>query len=544
MLKKIFLIQRNKLFASFIASTLIGFALCMQAYAQEGKLLRWSSAGDFLTFDVHAQNESLNSAANAAVYESLVRYNPQMKIEPALASHYERVKDGFLFTIREGVRFHEGQLLTAEDVAYSINRALMPESQFKVAASGIINASVVNGNQVLIKTISGSPVFLNQLTQLRILNKEWLKKHNALLPQNYVSGEESYLARHANGTGPFKLAYREVDVRTEFIANHDWWDEANRKGNVEKVIYTPISSPATRTAALLSGQVDFVLDPAPQDLSRLERNDAIKVLSYAEDRVMMIALDQHRDHSPYVSDSQGKPMTINPFKDVRVRQALSLAVNRNALVKSIMRGKAVPTGTVISRSVFGYSEQIAEPDSYDLEKAKALLKEAGFENGFSFTLDTPNNRWINDENLCKALAGMWAKLNIKVNVHSMPRSQYFPKVLSFDTSAGLVGWGSSTFDAYYPMQSLSATFNAFSGAGISNIGRISDRRMDELLKKLSVEENSETRKSLAQEVLMLEKKEVFHIPLLQPMFSWAMKKNVEPIVRADNRLTLEWVTIQ
>lgn len=544
MLKKIFLIQRNKLFASFIASTLIGFGLCMQAYAQEGKLLRWSSAGDFLTFDVHAQNESLNSAANAAVYESLVRYNPQMKIEPALASHYERVKDGFLFTIREGVRFHEGQLLTAEDVAYSINRALMPESQFKVAASGIINASVVNGNQVLIKTISGSPVFLNQLTQLRILNKEWLKKHNALRPQNYVSGEESYLARHANGTGPFKLAYREVDVRTEFIANHDWWDEANRKGNVEKVIYTPISSPATRTAALLSGQVDFVLDPAPQDLSRLERNDAIKVLSYAEDRVMMIALDQHRDHSPYVSDSQGKPMTVNPFKDVRVRQALSLAVNRNALVKSIMRGKAVPTGTVVSRSVFGYSEQIAEPDSYDLEKAKALLKEAGFENGFSFTLDAPNNRWINDENLCKALAGMWAKLNIKVNVHSMPRSQYFPNVLSFDTSAGLVGWGSSTFDAYYPMQSLSATFNVSSGAGISNIGRISDHRMDELLKKLSVEENSETRKSLAQEVLMLEKREVFHIPLLQPMFSWAMKKNVEPIVRADNRLTLEWVTIQ
>ena len=164
--------------------------------------------------------------------------------------------------------------------------------------------------------------------------------------------------------------------------------------------------------------------------------------------------------------------------------------------------------------------------------------------GEDVKLDTPNNRWINDENLCKALAGMWAKLNLKVNVHSMPRSQYFPKVLSFDSSAGLVGWGSSTFDAYYPMQSLSATYDASSGAGISNIGRISDSRMDELLKKLAVAENPDSRQKLAQEVLALGKTEVFHIPFLQPMFSWAMKKNVEPIVRPDNRLTLEWVTIR
>ena len=208
-----------------------------------------------------------------------------------------------------------------------------------------------------------------------------------------------------------------------------------------------------------------------------------------------------------------------------------------------MRGKAIATGTLISQSVFGYSADIAEPIAYDLNKAKALLKEAGLENGFAFTLDTPNNRWINDENLCKALAGMWAKLNIKVNVHSMPRSQYFPKVLSFDTSAGLVGWGSSTFDAYYPMQSLSATYDGASGAGISNIGRISNATMDTLLKQLAVSEDLPKRQTLAQEVLQLEKSEALHIPLLQPMFSWAMKKNVEAVVRPDNRLTLEWITI-
>lgn len=148
-----------------------------------------------------------------------------MRVEPCLASQYQRVKNGFLFTIRENVRFHEGETLTTEDVAYSINRALLPESQFKAAASGILGAEVVNNRQVLVKTVSGSPVFLNQLTQLRILNKKWLEKHKALRPQNYVSGEESYLARHANGTGPFKLVSREVDVKTQFVANHEWWDE-------------------------------------------------------------------------------------------------------------------------------------------------------------------------------------------------------------------------------------------------------------------------------------------------------------------------------
>lgn len=529
---------------AFLGLAVLSIALLAQAQDSNVKTLKWSSAGDFLTFDVHAQNESLNSAANAAVYETLVRYNREMQIEPCLAAQYRRVDNGFIFTIREGVKFHEGQILSTEDVAYSINRALMPESQFKAVASGILGAQVLNNKEVLVRTVSGSPVFLNQLTALRILNKEWLSKHNALRPQNYVGGEESFLAKHANGTGPFRLERREVDVKTIFVANHEWWDEANRKGNLERVEYMPIASPATRTAALLSGQVDFVLDPAPQDLARLQRDKNLKVVSQTEDRVMMVALDQHRDQSPYIKGQNGEPLKVNPFKDKRVRQALSLAVNRDALVKSVMRGKAVATQSLVSDSVLGYSREVAQPVAYDLDKAKALLKEAGFEGGFSFTLDTPNNRWINDENLCKALASMWAKIGVKVNVHSMPRAQYFPKVLSFDSSAGLVGWGSTTFDAYQPLQSLIATFDPKSGAGISNIGRISNSEADKAIKALAVEESREKRAQLAQQVLKADKDEALHIVVLQPMFSWAMRRNIEVVARPDNRLTLEWVSIR
>lgn len=528
------------LLSALFASGLTGLIAPNAALAAD---FRWTSAGDFLSFDVHAQNETLNSAACAAVYESLVRYDEKMRVEPALAAAYERVPEGFLFTIRENVRFHEGELLTPEDVVFSINRALTPRSQFRSTASGILDAVVTPEGKVLVKTVSGSPVFLRQLTSLRILNKSWAEKHGALEPQNYIAGEESYAASHANGTGPFRLTVREPDVRTEFTAYHDWWDEANRKGNVERVIYTPISSAATRTAALLSGEVDFVLDPAVQDIARLERNSGLRVHSTGEDRVMMVALDQHNDVSPYVKGKDGKPLATNPFKDVRVREAMSIAVNRPGLVRGVMRGKAVATGTIVSHAVFGWNETIGAAPKFDVKRAKALLKEAGYEDGFAFTIDTPNNRWVNDEAMVKALASMWAKIGLDVTVKSMQRAQYFPKVLNFDTSAGLVGWGSSTLDAYRPLQSLSATFDTKTGDGISNIGRASNAQLDAVLKKLAVAEDEAERKALAEEALAIEKREVLHIPLLEPSISWAMKKTVDAPLRPDNTLVLERVRV-
>lgn len=535
--KATFSILRRPAAAILAAAILSGFQTVSAAD------FRWTSAGDFLTFDIHAQNETLNSAACATVYESLVRYNEKMEVEPALATKYERVPEGFLFTIRENVKFHEGETLTPEDVVFSINRALAPLSQFKSSAAGILGAEATPDGKVLVKTVSGSPVFLRQLTTLRILNKAWAERHGALEPQNYVAGEESYAATHANGTGPFRLTLREPDVRTEFTANHDWWDEANRKGNVERVIYTPITSAATRTAALLSGEVDFVLDPAVQDLTRLSRNPDLKVLSTGEDRVMMVALDLNRDATPYVKNSDGSSATANPFKDKRVREAMSIAVNRPGLVRGVMRGKAHPTGTVVSHAVFGWSEELGAAPKFDLQRAKALMKEAGYEKGFSFTIDTPNNRWVNDEAIVKALASMWAKIGLKVTVNSMPRAQYFPKVLSFDTSACLVGWGSTTLDAYRPLQSLSATYDAATGDGISNVGRASNAELDALLKRLAVSEDVKEREGLAREALAVEKREVLHIPLLEPQISWVMKKSVDAPLRPDNTLVLDRVRV-
>ncbi|WP_443744219.1 ABC transporter substrate-binding protein [Sutterella sp.] len=529
---------RLQLTAAAAALPLV-FAACADAAT-----LNWSSAGDILTFDIHAQNENLNITALSAVYEGLVRYSPDRRIEPALATDWKRVPEGFLFTIRKGVKFHEGETLTPGDVVFSINRALNPRSQFKSFTTGIVKAEAAGADQVLIRTTTGSPVVLNQIVDLKIMSESWAKAHGALEPQDYVAKEESYAARHANGTGPFRLTTREEDVKTVFTANHDWWDEKNRAGNVERAVFRPIASAATRTAALLSGEVDFVIDPAAQDLQRLRKSPGVKVTEGPENRTLMVALDEYRDASPYVRDTTGKPLAKNPFKDQRVREALFISVNRDGIKRGVMRGLSNPTGTIVTSIVNGWSKDVAEPPKPDVEKAKKLLAEAGYPQGFGFTLDCPNNRWTNDEATCKALASQWGRIGVKVAVNSMPRAKYFPKVLSFDTSAGLVGWGAPTFDGFYSLQSLSATFNPKTGDGIANIGRASLAAMDEAQAKIKAEEDPVKRTTLITEALRIERANLLHIPVHELMIAWAMKQNVEVVHRPDNRLTMEWVTVK
>ncbi|MCD8338690.1 MAG: ABC transporter substrate-binding protein [Burkholderiales bacterium] len=503
----------------------------------------WASQGDILTFDPHAQNESLNGAANALVYEGLVRYGKNFEIEPALAESWEIVPEGFLFTIRKGVKFQEGQTLTPEDVVFSLKRAFHPLSQFKTYTAGITDVVEQPDGKVLVKTDSHSPVILNQLTTLKIMNKKWAQEHGVEAPQNFIDKEESYSAKHTNGTGPFKLKSREVDVKTVFERNPNWWDEANREGNVDISTYTPIKSAATRTAALLSGQVDFVMDPAPQDIQRLKRDPNIKLMETPELRAVMIQLDQFRDNSPYIKVN-GKPTDKNPFKDQRVRQALSQAVDIETLKRTVMRGASAPTGTIVAPAANGWSEKADKRYPYDVAAAKKLLAEAGYPNGFEFVLDTPNNRWINDESIAKALASMWAKIGVKVSVNAMPRAPYFPKVLNYDTSACMVGWGTATQDALYAIQSLTGTVDQKKGNGLSNIGKVSDPELDVLIEKIKVEADPKVRNKMMEDALLLINEKAYVIPLHAQIITWAMNKKVDMPQRADNYIMLDKVKVQ
>ena len=523
--------MRRLALASILAAAAIAAAPVIEA-----KPLRWSSQGDFLTMDPHAQNESLNNTAATYVYESLLSYNEKFELEPALAESYKQESTLiWRFNLRKGVKWHDGTPFTADDVVFSMERVAAPTSNFRVYTTGVQGARKVDENTVLIYTTVPNPVLLRQLTEIRIMNKAWSEKNNVTKPQNFVAKEETYAARNANGTGPYMLKSREVDVRTVFVENPNWWGKAKKKGNVTEVVYTPIKNDSTRTAALLSGELDFVLDPPPQDLARLKQ--AVKVVEGAESRTIFFGFDQFRDELQY-SDVKGK----NPFKDVRVRQALYHAIDIEAIKRSVMRGSSDPTGAIIAPQVNGWTKEANARLAYDEKKARELLTAAGYPNGFSFTLDCPNNRYINDEDICKAAVAMWARIGVKASLNAMPRAQYFAKIQKYDTSAYLLGWGVPTFDALYSLQSLARTLGK-EGDGNFNLGRVSNPAFDKLVDAMKSETDQKKRNQLIADALMMHNKEVMHIPLHNQVIPWAMRKNVSVVHRADNRLEMRWVRV-
>jgi peptide/nickel transport system substrate-binding protein len=522
----------------FAIAALLAAGALAAGPAVHAKTLRWASQGDFLTMDPHAQNESLNNTASAWVYEPLITYNEKFELVPALATSWSR--DGNLlwkFNLRKGVKFHDGTPFTADDVIFTIERAMAPTSNFRVYTTGIQGAKKIDDHTVLVYTTVPNPVLLRQLTEIRIMSKAWSEKNRVTKPQDYVKKEETFASRNANGTGPYMLKSREVDVRTVFVENPNWWGKASRKGNVTEVVYTPVKSESTRTAALLSGELDFVLDPAPQDIARMKQNPNIKVVEGAETRTIFIGLDQQRDELQY-SNVKGK----NPFKDLRVRQALYHAIDIEGIKRAVMRGLSDPTGAIIAPQVNGWTKEANQRLPYSVDTAKKRLAEAGYPNGFEFTLDCPNNRYINDEDICKAVVSMWARIGIKANLNAMPRATYFAKIQKYDTSAYLLGWGVPTFDALYSLQSLATTVGK-EGDGNFNLGRVSNPEFDKLVAAMKSEIDTRKRNDIIARALLLHNQQVMHIPLHNQVIPWAMRKNVNVVHRADNRLEVSWVRI-
>jgi len=523
--------MRKKLLATLL---LAGVMLPLSGHSET---LRWASQGDILTLDPHAQNEGLTIAASSYVYEPLVEYNQDFDVVAALATEWETTSDTvWRFTLREGVRFHDGSEFNADDVVFSFNRAMAPTSNFKAYVNGIKEVRKLDDFTVEIETDGPNPVLLRQLTNVFMMSQDWSEENDAAEPQDFAKQEETYSARHANGTGPYQLESREVDVRTVFVENPDWWGSEDKIGNVNKVVYTPIKQNATRTAALLSGEIDFVLDPPAQDLKRIEQQ--AKVVEGNEYRTIYLGFDQKSDELKY-SSVEGK----NPFADVRVRKALQLAIDTEAIRKAVMRGSSLPTGTMIAPQVNGWAEALAEPVKADVEQARALLEEAGYEpDDISFTLDCPNNRYINDEAICQAVVAMWAKIGVKASLNAMPRATYFPKVQSYDTSAYMFGWGVPTFDALYTLQSLIRS-KGEGADGSFNFGNYENPEVDELIDQIKIETDSDKRDEAIVKALQIHAEEVGHIPLHDQVIPWAMGKNIDVIHRADNRLTAHWVTV-
>jgi peptide/nickel transport system substrate-binding protein len=292
-------------------------------------------------------------------------------------------------------------------------------------------------------------------------------------------------------------------------------------------------------AALLSGEIDFVLDPPPQDIGRLKQDPKIRVLEGMENRTIFLGMDQWRDELQY-SSVKGK----NPFKDKRVREAFQSAMDLNAIKTQVMRGLSVPTAVMFAPQVDGYPKELDKVKAPDRARAKKLLAEAGYPNGFDVTLDCPNNRYVNDEKMCVAIAAMLAQIDVKVRVNAMPRATYFPKIQNLDTSFYMLGWGVPTFDSQYAVESLMRTRIEKTADGDYNLGKYSNAKVDEAIDKLKTEIDRSKRASLALEASRIHQAEVGHLPIHFQVIPWAMRSNVHVVHRADNKLTIKWVKIQ
>jgi peptide/nickel transport system substrate-binding protein len=514
-------------------------ALAALSAAAAAQTLRWASQGDPQTMDPHSQNESMTNMMNGQVYEKLVTRDRQLGIVPALATEWQQTGPlTWRFKLRPNVKFHDGAPLTADDVVFSINRAKELTSQVNVYANAVGTPKAIDPMTVEFTLDKVNPIFLQHLDALWILNKAWAEKHKVTKPLDFKNKEESYASFNANGTGPYMLVSRAPGIKTVYKRNPAWWGKF--EGNVQEIVYTPIGNDATRLAALVSGEIDFVLDPAPRDVPRLRNTAGVKIIDGPENRVVFIGMDQGRDKLLY-----GKvPGDRNPFKDVRVRKALYHAIDIEAMKTKLMNGQSYPTGGITPSPLGSYNDpQVEGRLPYDVAKAKALMGEAGYPDGFEVTLDCPNNRYINDEEICITLASMWAKIGVKVKVNAMPRATYFAKLDKLDTSMYMLGWGGAVTDAETTMTPVLRN-RGEKGVGYYNYGDSRNDTFDALAAKSSVEADPAKRKELVIAALREYTAQAHLLPLHRQVIPWAARSNVDAVHRADNWLEVAWVTVK
>ena len=518
------------------AVTALALTTALIAAPAAANTFKWTSASDIPTWDIHSQNNALSNGVHASVFESLFYYNRKFELEPVLATGYKQVSPTQVrITLRQGVKFHDGAAFNADDAKFSLERAMSKTSNFGVYTQGIDRVVKVDEFTIDVFTKGPNPVLLRQMTELRMMDQGWAEKNKSLEPKDIKTKDENYAHRNANGTGPFMLKSWDQDVKLVLVKNPNWWGKS--ESNLTEIVYTPIKSEATRVAALLSGEIDMVLDPSPADLPKLRSAASLKVVDGAENRTIFFGMDQFRDELPG-SNVKGK----NPLKDMRVRKALYQAIDVQTINRVTMRGLSQPTGALISPQVNGWSKKADARWPYDVEASKKLLAEAGYPSGFEVDFACPNNRYINDEEICQAVTAMWAKIGIKAKLRTLPLVTYFPMIQRYEASIYMLGWGVPTFDALYSLQSLVRTVGA-QGDGNYNVGRYSNPQMDALVERIKQEVDQQNRNALIEQALLLSHQEVSHIPLHNQVIPWAMKKGVTLYHRADNRIDMRAVKI-
>jgi peptide/nickel transport system substrate-binding protein len=504
-------------------SIVLGAALPAPALAAD---LSIALGADVTSIDPHFHNLTPNNNVGGHIFEPLVSKDQRGRLTPALAESWRTIDElTWEFRLRRGVKFHDGAEFTAADVAFSLDRVpTVPNSPspFTTYSKQITEKIIVDPYTIRLKTAAPYPLMPNDMGTILIVSSRAAKGAST---EDFNSGKATI------GTGPFRFVRFAKGDRIE-LARHDaYW---GRKAPWDRVTLRIVSSDPSRVAALLAGDVGAIENVPTADLARVAKTPGLSVFRIVSHRVMYLHLDSSRDKSPFVTDKAGRPLDRNPLKDVRVRRAMSKAINRTALVERVMEGAAVATGQLMPEGMFGYVPQL-KPESFDTEGARKLLADAGYPDGFGLTLHGPNNRYVNDEQVAQAIAQMLSRIGIATKVDAMPSAVFFSRGNKLDFSFMLVGWGSDTAEASSPLKALLATFSKEKGMGASNRGRYSSAKMDALLEQALATVDDARRESLLQQATEVAMNDLGIIPLYHQENLWAARKGIVYAPRADER---------
>lgn len=436
------------------------------------------------------------------IFDPLVRYDNDLNFEPRLATSWENISDTVTrFHLRKGVKFHSGNTMTADDVIFSLER-YKASPDYKAIFEPYEKMVKVDDYTVDLIAKKPYPLVLPNATYLFVMDKKFYsgKTEDGRDRGEIAKNIGTFASTHASGTGPFVMQEREQGVKNVYAKFDGYW---GKTGNVDKVVLVPIKEDATRVSALLAGDVDMVMPVPPTDVERVKKAKGKNLYSLGSNRVIVFQMNQK----------------VNPeFKDVRVRQAFNYAVNNDGIVKKIMRGFATTAAQMSPKGYLGYDEKLKP--QYDLAKAKQLMKEAGYENGFTVSMIAPNNRYVNDEKVAQAVVAMLAKIKVKVNLTTMPKAQYWGEYDKCDNGLLMIGWSTDTGDSANYSEFLTATKNPTTGAGSYNCGYYSNARLDQLLAEANSTLDSAKRREMLQEVSNIEYNDAAQLMLHKQNLAW------------------------
>ena len=499
--------------------------------------VRIANQGDALSMDPHSLNESLQLSVTGNVYEPLVGRNKDLSLAPMLATSWKQTSPTvWRFELRKNVKFHDGTPFTADDVLFSFARAASEGSDMRSYTNDFKEVRKINDHVVEIETKVPFPILPDVISLVYMMSKKWSETNQAVRPVDRRKGVENAASFRANGTGPFRVRERQPNVRTTFSRNGSYWGKI--EGNVTEVIYTPIGNDATRVAAPLSGEVD-VMEPVPvQDVARVNASPNVRAITGPELRTIFLGMDQRRDELLY-SNVKGK----NPFKDKRVRQAFYQAIDIEGIKRTVMRGASNPTALMVGPGINGFSSDVNTRLPYNPDAAKKLLADAGYPNGFEVSLNCPNDRYVNDGQICEAVAANLSRVGVKVNLVAETKGTYFPKVLRRDTSFYMLGWTPATYDAHNALNALVRCVDD-KGTGQFNLGSYCNPKVDELTVKIQSETDKAKRDAMIKEAFKLHAEDIGHLPLHQQALAWGVSRKVELVQLADNFMPFKWITVK